>query len=306
MANMMYRPQPYFGCLKCKAELNRRVGQWVKRWQDREISGYWISALMCPWISAKQILEKKKGYTDEQFANFVLGQPYIGKGNVLTRQAFTQNLTPKVNPQTSRPIIGVDTGVAINYVIGNSQGLFYYDKCEDYGPINNFLSRNPTAIAVIDQGGDIIGPRKLREKYPNRVFLCFFSQDRKNDELIRWNDEDGTVVADRNKMLQMVVDEFTEKRIPVSGTETEWHDYMTEWLGMYRTSEENALGIPVFIWNKPASGRCDYPFSTVYWRIGIDRFLQESATFHEPRNDSFASLGLEVNPDNTAFLPRNR
>jgi vacuolar-type H+-ATPase subunit F/Vma7 len=38
---------------------------------------------------------------------------------------------------------------------------------------------------VIDQGGDIIGPRKLREKYPNRVYLCFFRQDRKNDKLVK-------------------------------------------------------------------------------------------------------------------------
>jgi hypothetical protein len=139
------------------------------------------------------------------------------------------------------------------------------------------------------------------------VFLCFFRQDRKNDQLIQWNDDDGTVVADRNKVIQLVVDEFTEKRIPIYGTEADWYDYWLEWAGMYRTSEEktNAPGTIINIWHKGASGRCDYPFSTVYWRIGIDRFNEEHSTFHEPNADTFASKGYEARPDNTLFLPKN-
>lgn len=304
MDNIMFKDKAYFGCKRCKSELNRRKGQWVRRWQDKDISGYWIPALVAPWITAQQILDKKKGYSEEQFANFVLGQPYIGRGNVLTKQAFMQNLTDKVNPQDTRPIIGVDTGVGINYVVGNKYGTFFYDRCDSYEPIRNLLRRWPNSIAIIDQGGDIIGPRKLREEFQNRVFLCFFASDRKNDELIRWNDLDGTVVADRNKMIQLVVDEFTERRMPVYGKEADWYDYWLEWSGMYRTVEENALGIPVFRWNKPSSGRCDYPFAQVYLRIGLDRFLETSATFHDPSGDTFALIGLDVRPDETTFLPK--
>ncbi len=296
---------PYFGCLKCKKELNRRAGEWVKRWDNKEVSGYWISALSPPWISAQQILDKKKDYTEEQFANFVLGKPYIGKGNTITRQMLFQNLTDEVNPQDSRPIIGVDTGVGINYVVGNKNGLFFYDKCDDYAPIRSLLNRWKNAIAIIDQGGDIIGPRKLREEFPNRVYLCFFGTDRKNDELIRWNDEDGSVIADRNKMIQLVIDEFTEKRIPIAGTESEWTDYWLEWAGMYRTTELDSLQRNKYVWNKPSSGRCDYPFATVYWRIGMDKYMDSIATFHEPKNNSWASQGIETTMDGKkGFLPK--
>jgi hypothetical protein len=299
---------PYFGCLKCKRELDRHNGRWVKKKDGQEYSGYWISALMAPWISAKDILKKRNEYSEEQFSNFVLGQPYIGRGNVLTKAMFLQNLIDKINPQDTRPIIGVDTGVGINYVVGNSNGIFFYDKTEDYEPIRSLLKRWPNAVAIIDQGGDIIGPRKLREEFPNRVFLCFFGNDRNDDKVVRWNDEDGTVVADRSKSIQIVVDEFIEKRIPIWGTEAEWFDYWLEWAGMYRTMEEklNAPGTRIYRWNKPASGRCDYPFATVYWRIGIDRFMQDRATFHTPGNESFASVGLEVTADNKVFLPKNR
>ena len=304
MDNIMGTP-PYFGCLKCSKELDRRKGRWVKKYQDREYSGYWIPLFVNPRVSAQMVMDRKKQYDEQQFANFVLGQPYVGRGSVLTRQMFTQNLVEGTNPQNARPIIGVDTGAEINYVVGNKYGLFFYDKCSDYSTLEQLLTRWPNAIMVIDQGGDIIGPRKLREKYPNRVFLCFFRQDRKNDELVSWDDEGGTCVVDRNKLIQLCVDEFTEKRTPVWGTETDWYDYMVEWIGMYRTVEDNALGVPVYTWNKPASGRCDYPFAQVYWRIGMDRFLETSSTFHDPAGGQFAYQGLDVSADGTrAFLPK--
>ncbi len=306
MENIMYHPEPYFGCRKCKSELDRRNGKWVQRWKDKDYSGYWISALMAPWISAKQILQKQRDYTEEQFYNFVLGLPYASKGNVLSRQAFMQNLTHSVNPQKSRPIIGVDTGVGINFVVGNAQGLFYFNKSNDYEEIRSLMRRWPNAVCVIDQGGDIIGPRKLREEFKNRVFLCFFSVDRKNDELIRWKDDDGTVTADRNKCIQLVVDELTEKRIPIAGTEADWTDVWMEWAGMYRTTEESALGIPKQQWNKPATGRCDYPFAMTYWRIGLDRFMDSKAQFVDPSDNDFAQMGLEVDASGHGVLPKNR
>lgn len=295
----------YYGCIKCQAELDRHQGRWVARYEGKDVSGYWVSSLMVPRLSAQWVLDKKKEYTEEQFSNFVLGLPYVGKGNVLTQPMFLQNLTDEINAQDGVQVIGVDTGVGINYVVGNAQGLFFYDKCDDYAPLEKLLQRWPKAVMVIDQGGDIIGPRKLREKYPGRVFLCFFRADRKNDQLLSWNDTEGTVTADRNKLIQLVVDEFSEKRIPVSGTQGDWWEYWLEWAGMYRTSEETALGTQTFKWNKPSTGRCDYPFSTVYWRIGMDRFMTSpGATFVEPSKSSFAFQGYEAKPDGTGFMPK--
>jgi hypothetical protein len=296
---------PIFGCTKCQQELDRRKGRWVKKWKDKEISGYWVNLLMCPWVSASDILKKKKEMPESQFVNFVLGQPYVGKGNVLSQPLFFQNLVDRVNPQDSRPIIGVDTGIDIRYTIGNKYGLFFFGECKDYSELEKLLSRWPDAIMVIDQGGDIIGPRKLREKYPNRVFLCFFRQDRKNDTLTTWNDEDGTVVADRNKCIQLVVDEFTERRIPIYGSQSEWWDYWLHWSHIYRIEEYNEnTGTTVFKWMR--SDRDDFALATVYWRIGMDRFMDSFATFVEPK-PVFNINGLEVMPDgSTLFSPKFR
>lgn len=289
-----------FVCTKCGKELNRRKGRWVKRWNNKSISGYWVSLLMCPWVSADEVIKLKGKYTEEQFTNFVLGQPYIGKGNVLTQNLFFQNLVDRVNPQDSRPIIGVDTGVDIRYVVGNKYGLFYFGECKDYSELEKLLQRWPEAIMVIDQGGDIIGPRKLREKYQHRVFLCFFRQDRKNDTLISWDDSENTVTADRNKCIQLVVDEFTERRIPIFGSLSEWWPYWLHWSHMYRVEDFNEnTRQKKFTWLR--SDRDDFALATVYWRIGVDRFMDSQVLFIEP-NATFGSRGIDVLPNNTTFF----
>lgn len=303
MENIMYRPDPYFGCLKCYKELDRHKGRWIAKHKGKDISGYWIPLLIVPRYSAQYILDKQKEYSEEQFTNYVLGLPYIGRGNKLNRQMFLQNLVDTVNPRDSTMIIGVDTGIGINYELTNKYGTFFYDKVSSYEPLKKLMRENPNAIMIIDQGGDIVGPRELRELFPHRVFLCFFRADQKNDKLITWNDDEGTVVADRNKLIQLCVDEMVSKRSPFYGTEADWNEYMFEWLGMYRTQEETALGTPVFKWNKPATGRCDYPFAHVYARIGLDRFLDESATFHEGKNGlPFGTQGYEANPDGSTRI----
>lgn len=291
-----------FACLKCGKELDRRKGRWVKRWKDKEISGYWISLLMAPWVSAEQILEKQKGFTEEQFTNFVLGKPYVGRGNVLTQALLYQNLIDDTNPQDARPIIGVDTGATIWYTIGNKYGIYFYGECKDYSTLEDLLRKYPKAIMVIDQGGDIIGPRKLREKYPGRVFLCYFTGNRNNDQLVKWNDEEGSVQVDRDRVIQLVVDEFTEHRIPLWGKEADWHDFWMHWSRLYRTSEENALGVMKYHWEK-SSTPCDYPFATVYWRIGMDRFMEQMAEIVMPKGD-FAVQGYEAKPEGRIFVPK--
>ena len=277
-------------CKKCKGVLSnetRRKGKWVRKYNDREMIGFWIPLFICPWISADEIIKYYETKPADYFWNKVLGLPYVGSGNKITKEMLFQNLTDEPNLQTSRPIIGVDTGIDIRYVIGNEEGLFYYGECKDYDELENFLIKWPKAIMIIDQGGDIIGSRKLREKYPGRVFLCHYRKDRKTMELIHWgkDDEEGNVIVDRNRMIQLVIDEFTDKRIPISGNETDWYDYWLHWFHIYRVKEENALGVMEYKWER--SGRDDWVHATVYWRVGMDRFGQftQGAIIGEPKLD---------------------
>lgn len=296
----------YFGCNNCQTELNRKIGEWIPRWKNiKDVSGYWISLLMCPWISANTIKELERTKPADYFANFVLGIPYTGSGNVVTKDVIMRNLTDAINQQDGRIVIGVDPGIDIRYVIGNEKGLFYYGECKGYAELEALMKRWSKAVMVIDSGGDLIASRELRAKYPNRIFLAYYRQDRKSEEIFSWNDDEGSVTIDRNKTIQLVIDELTDRRIPIYGNETDWHDYWVHWSHIYRVSEEDSLGQLKHKWQR--SDRDDFVHATVYWRAGMDRFMGGQGAIINIQN-SIGEVGYTSDPtgqhlDRNLFQP---
>lgn len=304
----------YFGCKACKAPLNRKKGEWIARWSDKTydkdknpngVNGYWISLLMAPWVSANTIKDLEKTKPADYFANFVLGIPYTGSGNVVTKDVIVRNLTDQINTQEGRIVIGVDPGSEVRYVVGNAQGLFYYGECKGYGELEALIKRWPKAIMVIDSGGDLIASRELREKYKNRIFLAYYRQDRKSEEIFSWDDDQGSVTIDRNKTIQLVIDELTDRRIPIYGNETDWYDYWVHWSHIYRVSEENNLGQLVHKWMR--SDRDDWVHATVYWRAGMDRFMGGGGEIINIQ-ESIGEIGYTADPTgkHLLFQPKQR
>lgn len=283
-----------FICKHCKGILgddDRALGHWRPRkfLKKPEWRGYHVSLLMAPYQSADQIIKKYEDVlageqTMDFFYNKVLGLPYAGGGNVVTEETIMGAHTTEPNKYIGRLVIGVDTGVMLRYVIGNRSGLAGYGEVKDYMPddvnqlpleqtLEYFLKKFPNSIMVIDQGGDIIGSRKLRMKYPGRVFLCHYLTDRKTYQLMKWGEkeENGNVQADRNRMMQMVIDEFKNKSIALYGkNKNDWYDYWLHWSHIYRVWEDDLLGVPRYKWLR--DGRDDWVHATIYWRIGVDRF----------------------------------
>lgn len=285
--NPLLKTGYYFGCVDCKQVLSRRKGQWVARFKDRPISGYWVSALMSCNLSADYIMSQKEKPAD-YFDNFVLGLPHTGSGNTISQDIIMRNLTAEINSQKGKIVIGVDPGIDIRIVIGNREGVFYHGECKDWTEVENLLARYPRSIMVIDQGGEISPSRKLREKYPNRVFLAFYREPKKTGDLFEWDMDKGEVIIDRNNTITLLRDEFTEKRIPIFGTELDWETYWEHWSHIYRAVEEDKHGRPKYKWLR--SGRDDYVHGTVYFRAGIDRFLGGEGAIISPA-DSFAEYG---------------
>lgn len=278
-----------FVCKRCQGMLSpkdRALGRWIAQKPGAEWSGYHVSLLMAPWIMAGEIVDKFNDpkQTLDYFYNKVLGLPYAGSGNVVSEDMILGAVTAERNNYKDRLVIGVDTGKKLHYVVGNKQGLVdhgvkqYYEADESMGirledSLEYYLKKFEDSRMVIDEGGDIIGPRKLREKYPGRVYLCHYQTDRKTMQLIRWGerDENGNVMADRNRMIQLVVDEYREKRLKLyNGTKNDWNDYWLHWKHIYRVAEEDELGIMRHKWMR--SDRDDWVHATVYWRVGVDRF----------------------------------
>src|SRR5690606_25125886 len=91
-------------------------GMWQPLYKHRDrIRGYQISRLICRWISATQLMQKKEDYKLEQlFENYVIGRSYLGANILLTREDIMQCIdTGLVNPYDLKlrgVCIGTDWG----------------------------------------------------------------------------------------------------------------------------------------------------------------------------------------------------
>lgn len=283
------KEQKEFICKFCGRGLTReerRVGRWVQKFKSKEFSGYWISLLMAPWITADEIIKYHETKSAEYFSNFVLGLPYVGEGNQVTPDIIYRNCTPDINSQ-DRVVIGCDSGLKKHYVLGNKYGIFYAGIANDWSEIEGCLAKYERSIVVIDALPDLTEPRRLREKYPGRVFLCHYARDRKTFQIVRWGkgEEAGNVIVDRNRMIQIVIDDFANKKIPLQGTQDDWTEYASHWDTLYKVTQIDALGVPQSVW-ETSNGMDHWVHATSYWRAGMDRFKNDGGKIFtgEPMN----------------------
>lgn len=304
-----------FICKMCHKELtdtSRAIGQWVPRvFTDKEgkpikkkYSGYHISLLMASWVTAAEIVAKYKdpNVTEEFFFNKVLGLPYIGAGNKLTFGHISQNLTETtIAPEANEfMVMGIDTGLKLDCVMGGKSGLFYHGEAKGYDELDRQMRLWPKAIAVIDAGGDLISCREFVARWQGRVYLCYTNGSAKNDNPV-WDEAAFSVTVERNKWIQLVVDEFRERRIPIMGKESDWYDYWTDWNNLSRIKVVDSVTGQSKGYKWVRSGRDHRALATVYWRIGMDRFQDISVTF-SGQNSDFASAGIEANPDGLSMM----
>lgn len=223
---------------------------------------------------------------DQQFFwNYVLGLPYVGSENKIEPDVVLRNLSDRANSQDDRVIIGVDTGLPIHYTILNKEGVFYYGTCkppsdtyDPYDTLEGLLKRFPRSILVSDQGGDLVGIRRLQAKYTGRVFLCYYRKDRKSKEMIKWgeHEEFGTVIVDRNRMIQLIVEQMRDTgRIVLNGTREDWKTFASHFGNIYRTAKETPFGVE-YIWER--NGPDHYVHALLYGLVGLDKFAEAKAS----------------------------
>lgn len=294
------RERSCYQCKYCKVELSddmRRQGVWLPTAQG-QFSGYHISQMMCPWITAAAILTSKDDpkKNEQYFYNYVLGLPYVGSENKITSDVVLKNVVPEINEQGDRIIIGVDTGLPIHYTCMNKQGAFYYGTTMNYDDLEKLLKRWPTSIIIADQGGDLIGIRKLQNAFPGRVYLVFYRKDRKSKEMVSWgeNEEQGTVRVDRNQYFQWMVEQLRDTgRIRFNGKPDEWSDWAKQFDNVYREIKV-ALDKPgkdvatnygaELIWKR--NGADHYCHTLLYCLVGLEKYGTEGATFIK-RSEAF-------------------
>jgi len=326
--------QEVYRCPDCKREITdeeRRMGEWYNKdgikWDGSivgpyEWSGWWIPLWINPMFSAKKIAAYKRNKTPEYFANFVAGKAYVNPNDALNQNTLESNLSSDVNTQEGRTIIGLDTGHNLHYTLMNKQGIFFHGYCpsvaempvdkqagyDPYSHIEKLLEDFKNSILIADQGGDLIGIRKLQAKYKGRVFLCWFVKETKNKELIRWgeNEEYGKVLVDRNRVAQLAVDQFNEVRLIINGTKEDWQPFFNHCLNIYRVKEITDENEPTYGWRWvwKRKGPDHWFMSMLYGLVGMDRFAESLATIVSSKDKFMA--GVPVGSTQSGAIPAAR
>lgn len=274
-------------CSKCHNPLtdeDRRTGRWVNKFSGRDISGYWISQMQVPVISAKKIIRESKG-DPAVFHNFTLGLPYVSKDQQITREAIVKCLSPDTNPQTD-VAIGVDVGVLKHYVIGNKYGIFKIGATESWQEIENMRNRF-NATMVIDGNPYPHEPRKLIEKYAGKVFMHYFNQDRHNAGIVRWGEHDkfGIVESDRTKIIDAVVADITSEDVTYQMSATELEPYINHAVKLYRTTRTAPNGSVIPVWETIEGADDHFFFAHIYFKIALEKAAISSGIINSSRDD---------------------
>jgi len=254
----------------------------VRKFRDRDVSGYWLSQLIVPWIPASEIIKKSKKDASI-FHNFCLGLPYISKDQSVSRGTITRCIFPTTNPLTG-VVMGIDNGVMKTVVLGNVHGIFKIYETDSWEEVEaDFVRYNATAVCDLNPYPN--PPRKLAQKYSGRFFTNTFVQDSKDLQIIHWGKSDrrGTVTSDRTKIIDYVVSELNSKDVVFNMVESQLEEYITHWLSMYRIIKDTPQGIKKPTWETIEGKPDHFAHASVYWRIALEQTLGQGGVVRAPR-----------------------
>jgi len=266
-------------CKKCGKELTddeRREGKWIATNPDKEISGYHISQMMAPWLSAKDLIKEREERGEDYFRNFILGEPYSVGEEANIRQAIFDVWTPK--PIDAEPFfMGIDIGIEKHYCLGSREGIFKIGICRSREELE-FVIEKYNPVWVMDAGPERTWAEEFRKKYP-KGFLNFYHKDKKIAEMIKWGGygkgvEDkknwGYIWTDRTRIIDKTFYEILKGNIQFSLTREDLERYIRHWESMRRIIEQTPDRTERYIWES-ATGVDHFVHATVYYYIATQR-----------------------------------
>jgi len=283
-----------FCCSECKGELSdndRRGGRWVAQYPDSEISGYHLSLLFAPWITAKEIITDSEG-DQEYFYNFVLGEPYSPGDLSVDRNMILDNWTPK-EIRTDNWFLGVDVGNVKNYTLGSEHGVIKVGKFNEWQVLDDMMAMYKPKL-VIDAMPDNTMAKYYVDKYDGAE-MSFFQENNANPQTLVWwgeGDKKGIVYSHRDRILDQMFDYMIRGNMLFSvPTDKILKDYIKHFETMRRTKVVNNKGIERYVWESTTDVD-HYVFSTLYYYIATLSGVGEVDFFKEAtENDKPVFIG---------------
>lgn len=301
------------GCAMPISDENRKRGKWVAKYPDRNVSGYWVSHMMCSWISAQQMLNTQENKSKAYFYNFALGLPYVGSDVVVDSSTIVSNIVlDEVKWEPGRVAMGVDNGDDKHYVIGNQQGIFEIGKTKDWDQIEMLINKYKP-YTIIDLNPYPNKPKELAKKYRN-IWCSFYLQESKNLDIVDWGTRDKMhmVYPYRNQALDTLVNYIFSGQLKFLKAKSYWEEYIAHWETMYRadmvgTRRAEDVGATTNIvrgvW-QTSTGMDHYCHATLYFYLALRRMIGASgAVLSAPGTTPLAYVAKQLGGVPTAPVP---
>ncbi|MFH0863739.1 MAG: phage terminase large subunit family protein, partial [Candidatus Gottesmanbacteria bacterium] len=292
--------QRIYTCQKCHQELTPQqiseLGSWEARYPDREISGYWISQMNCPWRTADDLIEEMEKAEDETyFYNFILGLPYLSAEQKIPESLFIRNITDEDAQGTGkRNVMGVDTGLGSgkgnHFMIGNEKGIFLIgiltdkpnsDRWQQAAELIHFYD---IRVTVIDGQPYTQEAFDLAKSFPYRVYLNWFKDDPKMLEIVRFFDEEEgkdkeledevKVLASRVRIMDETISALRkgEIKFAMPPSNPMFKMLIEHSQTMFARTVTDKLGQEKREWSNTSAN--DLWLALIYWRIAMLKRLR--------------------------------
>lgn len=229
-----------FCCAHCKSmKIDRWNGIWrvTKKSTSPDYNCFQINQLICNWITADQIMQKKRDYRFLQlFYNYVLGLEYASDNILVTEAHMRRCIDTVLFDQISRTTHYAQYSVGIDW--GNLSWVVVYGKTaegrvdvvnlkmvedndEPLGStkqIEKFIRPFDPDIIVADTGYGKDRIAYLMKQFPGRVFGCTYAQSPKSI-VPKFNESAGSVTVDRTSWLKGTAQEYRDAKIRIPSEE---------------------------------------------------------------------------------------
>ena len=140
------------------------------------------------------------------FYNLVIGQAYVEAENRLTEEEVLSLCGTQGIVSSSRGpcYMGVDQGKDLHVVIGKRMEdrfaeILHLGIYKDWEELDRLMKNFNVILCVVDALPETRNARSFSERFPNKVFLSYYSDSQKGD--YAWRENDMLVTINRTESL---------------------------------------------------------------------------------------------------------